>query len=93
MDNDFKHTLKVTLDNLKTKKLNILEYPCQSPDLNPAKHAFQLVKTELKAERLKQLKVAVKVRQSIQGGNPEFVDIHGFQTSSVHLLQRIFIRV
>ena len=34
-DNDPKHTSKSTKDWLKTKKWKVLEWPSQSPDLNP----------------------------------------------------------
>uniref|UniRef100_A0A8D0A0Z2 Tc1-like transposase DDE domain-containing protein n=1 Tax=Sander lucioperca TaxID=283035 RepID=A0A8D0A0Z2_SANLU len=34
-DNDPKHTSKSTKDWLKTKKWRVLEWPSQSPDLNP----------------------------------------------------------
>ncbi len=51
------------------KVWNILQWPSQSPDLNPIEHAFHLLKTKLKAERhtnKQQLKsAAVKTWQSI----------------------------
>ncbi len=49
MDNDTKHTAKATQEFLKV--WNILQWPSQSPDLNPIEHAFHLLKTKLKAER------------------------------------------
>ncbi len=68
MDNDPKHIAKATQDFLKAKKLNILQWPSQSPDPNPIiEHTFQLLKTRLKTERptnMQQLKVdAVKTWQ------------------------------
>lgn len=68
MDNDPKHTAKATQEFIKAKKWNILEWPSQSPDLIPVKHAFHLLKTKLQTERptnKEQLKVAaVKAWQS-----------------------------
>ena len=62
MDNDPKHTVKA-------KKWNAMQWPRQSPDLNPIEHAFHLLKTKLKGKcpRNKQeLKtVAVEAWQSI----------------------------
>ena len=34
-DNDSKHTAKTTQERLQDKSLNVLEWPSQSPDLNP----------------------------------------------------------
>ena len=51
MYNDPKHTVKATQEFFKAKKWNILQWPSQSPDLNPIEHAFHLLKTRLKAER------------------------------------------
>jgi len=41
-------TAKATQEFLKEKKWNILQWPSQSPDLNPIKHAFHLLKAKLK---------------------------------------------
>jgi hypothetical protein len=35
--NDRKHTAKTTLELLQDKSQNVLEWPSQSPDLNPIK--------------------------------------------------------
>uniref|UniRef100_A0A8C6NVL2 Transposase Tc1-like domain-containing protein n=1 Tax=Nothobranchius furzeri TaxID=105023 RepID=A0A8C6NVL2_NOTFU len=69
MDNDLKHTAKATKEFLKGKKWTVLQWPSQSPDLNPTECAFHLLKTKLKGKRPKnkqELKtVAVEAWQSI----------------------------
>ncbi len=40
IDDDPKHTAKATQEFLKLKKWNILQWPSQSPDLNPIEQHF-----------------------------------------------------
>ncbi len=51
MDNDPKHTAKTIQEFLKVKKWNILQWPSQSPDVNPTEHEFHFLKKKLKAKR------------------------------------------
>ena len=47
-DNDPKHTSKLAMDALEELNLNVLEWPSQSPDLNPTEHHWGHVARELK---------------------------------------------
>ena len=51
MDNDPKHTSKVVAKRLKDNKVKVLEWPSQSPELNPIENVWAELKKHVRARR------------------------------------------
>ncbi|KAK6305299.1 hypothetical protein J4Q44_G00240790 [Coregonus suidteri] len=60
-DNDPKHTARATKEWLRKKHLKVLEWPSQSPDLNPIEHLWRELKVRIAQRQPRNLKDLEKV--------------------------------
>uniref|UniRef100_A0A8C7TU33 Transposase Tc1-like domain-containing protein n=1 Tax=Oncorhynchus mykiss TaxID=8022 RepID=A0A8C7TU33_ONCMY len=60
-DNDPKHTARATKEWLRKKHLKVLEWPSQSPDLNPIEHLWKELKVRIAQRQPRNLKDLEKV--------------------------------
>jgi transposase len=74
MDNDPKHSSKVVAKWLKDNKVKGLEWPSQSPDLNPIEHFWAELKKPVRARRPTNL---TQLHQFCQEEGPKFTQLIG----------------
>ncbi len=93
-DNDPKHPASSVKEFIRENKWKVLDYPSQSPDLNPIEHEFHQLKSRVKAETPpKRATIGIGCikgwKNYFKGWEQESGDVYGSQTHCCYCAQGI----
>lgn len=73
-DNDPKHTSRLVKEYLAKKRIKLLEWPPQSPDMNPIEQVWAFIKRELsKYGKMNKNDLKIKIMEIWKSLTPEFI--------------------
>jgi transposase len=72
-DNDPKHCSKLTKEYLASKRINVMSWPSQSPDMNPIEHLWAYLKRQIRQKKPKNIEELKRItREEWEQISPDF---------------------